>query len=223
MVSALSGHGQPVENVSSICPVTENSDCFCQCTSMHRFRLSTSYGYGESRRYQEADSMLHGLERRLTRLEKRVAQKVDPPKVCNCRVSTRHHDSVCLDGLLKKMPRTCPIHGFRELGMFWWTPHWRPLRREDNQFCPCTPHPWRSFVLNGPRTWEAHNAAKEAWSRFELVRELTFEEEHSRLTAVQEEYWSVRAEWYEKSGRQPPTRQEILRLGREMVPRFRGR
>ena len=78
-------------------------------------------------------------------------------------------------------------------------------------------------MLDGPHTWEAQKTAMEALLQFEPMGELTLKQENSRLTAVQEQYWSARAEWYAKSGKQPPTRQEILSFGREKVPRFRGR
>lgn len=162
------------------------------------------------------------LEKRLSRLETRVAKRKEDTKVCSCRISTRFHNAACLDVLLKRIPRVCPIHGFRELGTLWFTPSWCLLRREDNQYCPCPPHPWRSFVLNGPRTWEAQDAAREAWEKFQPGDELSFEEENRRLDVVMKQYWAGRQQWYVKTGRQPPTRREILKLGRDGVPTYRS-
>lgn len=168
--------------------------------------------------------MRNGLEKRLSRLEKRVAERTERPSFCICRVSTRFHNAECLDAVLKGTPRVCPVHGFRELGTFWWTPEQYGLRREDNQFCPCRPHSWRSFVLStGPRTWEGSYAAQEASLKDQPDAGFSFEERHRRSEAVMEGYWAARQQWVEKAGRQPPSRQEIVKLGRERVPKFVGR
>jgi hypothetical protein len=98
--------------------------------------------------------MWNGLEKRISRLEKRVAERTEKNKVCNCRVETRFHNADCLDAVLKGMSRVCSVHGFRKLGFFFWTSKQYLLQSEDNQFCPCPPHPWRSFLLSeGPHTW----------------------------------------------------------------------
>ena len=95
--------------------------------------------------------MSNGLERRLSRLEHVVAEWTKP-RICNCRGETQYHNADCLDRLLKRMPRVCPIHSFRDLGYFMQVPWCFPLISEDSQFCPCPPDPWRSFVLSkGPQ------------------------------------------------------------------------
>src|ERR1035441_1852110 len=60
--------------------------------------------------------MWNGLEKRISRLEKRVAEGTEKNKVCNCRGETRYHSADCLDAILKGIPRVCPLHGFREQG-----------------------------------------------------------------------------------------------------------
>lgn len=170
--------------------------------------------------------MANGLEKRLSRLEKQAAERTEEPKVCNCRITTRFHNAACLEALLKGIPRVCPVHGFRELGRFSFTPSWYVLLRDSdrpNDICPCPPHPWRWFVLNGPRTWEAQAAAREAWTTMEEVPTLSFEEEHRRLAVVVGQYFASRQLWYEKLGRQPPSQQEIVKLGKWGMPKFVGR
>ena len=100
------------------------------------------------------------LEKRLSRIERRL----DPPAPCNCRLITRVHDANCLAAILEKTERKCPVHGFREMGsLFMWSPQY-PLVDEDNQFCPCPPHPWRSLQLRGESvTKEERDAAMQAW------------------------------------------------------------
>ncbi len=175
------------------------------------------------------------LEKRISRLEKRAVERIEKPKICNCRISTRYHNAACLEALLKGLTRVCPLHGFRVLGTFWFTPSWYVLRRRggdrDNELCPCPPHPWRSHVLNGPRTWEAQAAAREAWDKLSRdappidpeERKRQFQENSRRIDTLVEGYLTARAEWVEKSGRQPASRAEILKQGREGVPRFTGR
>lgn len=85
--------------------------------------------------------------------------------------------------------------------MFFWTPKWSGLRREDNQYCPCPSHPWRSFVLNGPRTWEANHAASKAWHELPQDPVGDVQEENRRSGAIMEEYWADRERWAEKTGR----------------------
>ncbi len=36
--------------------------------------------------------MRNDLEKRLSRLEKRAAERIEKPKVCNCRVRTSYHE-----------------------------------------------------------------------------------------------------------------------------------
>jgi hypothetical protein len=143
--------------------------------------------------------MSNELERKISRLEKRAAEETAGPRVCNCRVITRYHNAECLDALLKCMPLVCPVHGFRELGRFWWTPAWcvrRTRAGDDNEFCPCPPHPWRWFVRNGPRTWEARDAAVEAWHNLPPDPPSDLQEENRRAETVAERYWAARERWY---------------------------
>ncbi len=157
--------------------------------------------------------MRSGLEKRLARLEKRVAERTEKTKVCNCRVWTRFHCSSCLYSVLKGTPRVCPVHGFRELGFFWWTPQKTTLRSEDHRFCPCPPHPWRSFQLSeGPHRTEARHAALEAETLIppDLVLDLAEDNQRSRVTI--DAYCDERRRWLAESGRRLPTRAELVKL-----------
>lgn len=156
--------------------------------------------------------MLNGLERRVARLEQRIAERAEKPRVCNCRVQTRFHGADCLDAVLTGTSRVCPLHGFRELGFFWWTPRWCALNSEDNQFCPCPPHPWRSFVMNGPRTWEAHAAASGAWAELPPVDYPDLQEDRRRGEVLLAQYSEARQRWVEKTGRQLPSQKELIKL-----------
>jgi hypothetical protein len=192
-----------------------------------------------TRQDEEVHSMWSGLEKRLARLEKRMAERIQEAKICNCRaVTTRFHNAECLAALLKGMPLVCPVHGLRHLGRFMWTPKWALLRTreggDDNQFCPCPPHPWRSFVLSSrqgaPHTWEESYAAREASVNLPPDPILDpqegnrrVQENARRIDAMWEEYCAACQLWVEKSGRRLPTRQEIVKLGREGVPKFVGR
>jgi hypothetical protein len=183
-----------------------------------------------TREDEEVHSMWSGLEKRLARLEKRVAERIQEAKVCNCRLNTRYHNAECLAALLKGIPRVCPVHGFREIGKFLFTPKWSHLRREDDPYCPCPPHPWRSFVLSeSPHTWEESYAAQAARNKVEPDPILDpqegnrrVQETTRRIDAMWEEYCEACQLWVEKSGRRLPTRQEIVKLGREGVPKFVG-
>jgi hypothetical protein len=170
----------------------------------------------------EALSM-SGLASRLSKIEQRFGIKTVASFICICRARTCFHNAKCFNTLLEKLERVCPIHGFRELGMFWFMPSWRGLRREDNQFCPCQPHPWRSFALNGPHTWEAQAKARAEWLAWQRIDNLSFDEEKLQLEAVLEKFYDARLKWYEASKRHPPSLSEIVKLGRERLPRFRGR
>jgi hypothetical protein len=155
--------------------------------------------------------MSNGLERRLSRLEHVVAERTKP-RICNCRAETQYHNADCLDGLLKRMPRVCPIHSFRDLGFFLWMPLRFPLLSEDNQYCTCPPDLWRSFILSGvPRTREAHYDALEA-SRKLWGNPLNLEEDNKRAHAMEEKYWETRQQFVDKTGRQLPGRRELIEL-----------
>jgi hypothetical protein len=157
--------------------------------------------------------MWNGLEKRLSRLEQRGAERTRKPRVCDCRVETRFHGADCLDEIVNGMARDCPSHGFRELGFFFWTPRWCALIPEDNQFCPCHPHPWRSFLINGPHTWEAHHAAREAWNNVQKDNSmLNLQEDNRRADSIMAKYFGARQHWVEKAGRQLPSREELVKL-----------
>jgi hypothetical protein len=160
--------------------------------------------------------MLNGLEKRLARLEQRIEALTEEPKVCSCRVETRFHGADCLGAVLKGMSRVCPRHGFRELGFFFWTPGWRTLNAEDNQFCPCPPDPWRSFLLSeAPHTWEGHDAAREACGKLSPADHSNIQEDRRRGDALLVQYLEARRQWVEKTGRQLPIREELVKLQRE--------
>lgn len=155
--------------------------------------------------------MPNGLGKRLCRIEQFLAG-APQSRVCNCRVETQFHNASCLGALLKIMPRDCPLHGFRELGFFLWVPLRCPLLFEDNQYCPCPPDPWRTFILSGvPRTRERHEDALEA-SRKIWGGQLSLAEDNNRVDAVLEKYWEARRLWIDKMGRQMPTRRELAKL-----------
>lgn len=173
--------------------------------------------------------MWNGLEKRLSRLEKRLAERTHGPSVCNCRVHTRFHNAECLAAVLKGIPWVCPIHGIRQLGRFTWTPKQYLLsyrNGDDNPYCPCPPHPWRSFVLSnlnkprkGPPNWEEHDAARKAWDNLPPDPILDCEEgnrrlqeESCRIDALCEEYWAACQEWFEKSGRDLTNQPELAKL-----------
>lgn len=108
---------------------------------------------------------------------------------------THFHNAACLEALLKNVPRLCPVHGFRDLGTLWWKPAQYGLVEEDNQFCPCPPHPWRSFVLSkGPPTWEDHHAARKAWEELPPDPTFDFQEEKRRTDEVINGYLAARRE-----------------------------
>jgi hypothetical protein len=144
------------------------------------------------------------LKRKIARLEKQAAKQTEKAKLCNCRVMTRYHNAECLDALLKHMPLVCPVHGFRELGRFWWTPAWSVLRTragDDNEFCPCPPHHRRSRVLSeDPRIWAAADAARDAGLNLPAVPRPSLQERNRQAEAVMERYWVAHAQWYERQG-----------------------
>jgi hypothetical protein len=156
--------------------------------------------------------MWNGLERRLSRIEQLLAKRTEVPRVCNCRIETRFHSAGCLNAILKGMSRVCPCHGFRELGFFFSTSRWCALNSEDNQFCPCPPHPWRSFLINGPRTWEAHYAARDACDKLPEAEYSNIQEDRRRGGVLLAQYWEERRQWVKKTGRQLPSREELVKL-----------
>ncbi len=88
---------------------------------------------------------------------------------------------------------------------------WCLIKAEDNQFCPCPPHPWRSYLLSGDRSWEAHDAAKSA--EYEPPPpKFSFQEERRRFDALVDEYHEARQKWLDTSGRELPSLEELRKL-----------
>jgi hypothetical protein len=159
----------------------------------------------------------NGIEKRVLRLERLVSKGTRKPQVCNCRIETRYHDANCLAAILNGT-RICPVHGFRELGFFFWTAKQYPLQSEDNQVCPCSPHPWRSFLLSrGPHTWEGHHAAQDAWNNLPDAHQSSIQEESLQTDATLVKYGRARQEWIERTGRELPDPEELKRLQWERV------
>jgi hypothetical protein len=162
--------------------------------------------------------MSSGIEKRLLRLEHLVAKRTRKPQVCNCRIETRYHNANCLAAILNGMSRVCLAHGFRELGFFFWTAKQYALQSEDNQVCPCPPHPWRSFLLSkGSHTWEGQRAAQEAWNNLADAHQSNIQEENLQTDAMLAKYGKARQEWIERTGRPLPSPQELKRLQWERV------
>jgi hypothetical protein len=170
--------------------------------------------------------MSHAFEKRLSRLEALISTKLELPKICNCRTDTRFHSPNCLKAILQGASRVCPTHGFRDFGFFMFAATWSALKPEDFPFCPCPEDPWRSFVLNGPRTWEAHNAAREACRQRESEPEeplpsRDLAQEHAALDLVIGEYEQSKHQWMEQTRRQLPNRDEIPTMHRKHVRKRR--
>ena len=170
------------------------------------------------------------LEKRMSRIEKRLADRTKRPSVCICRSRTSYHNAKCLLAVLKGIPWVCPIHGFRNLGRFWFTPQWNILRvREggiDNQFCPCPPDPWRSHVLNGrqgvPQTSGDGSAALAAGVKLQMdafdpqsdpqEEQRLFLEESARISAVVDGYLDACYEWDATYGKELIKRPELAKV-----------
>jgi len=148
------------------------------------------------------------LEKRISRLE----MLINPPELCNCRVETRFHDSNCLAAILEQTIRECPVHGFREMGFFFWTPSQYVILDEDNEICPCAPHPWRSFVL-GPRphTWEGHEAARQDWANMPDDNGFNLQLDRDRADTLLAAYDDTREQWTLKSRRRLPSQKELMK------------
>ena len=165
--------------------------------------------------------MSKALEKRLARVEQLVAKRMETPRICNCKVATKFHNATCLNAILERAPRVCPLHDFRELGFFMSTPQQYPLISEDNEVCPCPPHPWRSFVLNEDRTWEGRDAAMEAWHNLPAPEPSDFEENKRQTDAVLATYYASRQQWLDTTGRQLPSGEEIRKLALKRAKRAR--
>ncbi len=151
------------------------------------------------------------LEKRLSRIEQRLLKRTEEARVCICRLETRFHSGNCLEAILKGMSRVCPLHGFRDLGFFFCAARPYRLGSEEDQFCPCPPHPWRSFVLSKSHTWEEHNVAREACNKFPADEHFNFKEDHRRIEEAVAEYASERQKWV-KSGMRLPSKHELVKL-----------
>jgi hypothetical protein len=157
--------------------------------------------------------MLSALEKIISRLEKQAAKRSQKTSICNCRAETLYHNASCLDAVLKGILRVCPVHGFRELGFFCWHSKLYPLGPESDQSCPCPPDPWRLWVRRigpDPRTSPQYGRPE--------VREVcpdpvfNLQEDNRRTGALVEEYRAARDLWIKKSGRELPSRQELVKL-----------
>jgi hypothetical protein len=162
------------------------------------------------------------IERRVSRLEKSLAERTRERSICNCRVGTTFHNGPCLAAILEKACRVCPVHGFRDFGCFMWSARSYPVKAEDNQFCPCPPHPWRSFLLSErPHTWEGHYAAREACIKLPMDSSSNSQEDHPQVKEVHRKYQQERQRWVESEGRLPD-REEVKKLAWKRA-RARGR
>jgi hypothetical protein len=156
--------------------------------------------------------MRNSLEKRLVRLEQLAAKRNEKALLCTCRALTFSHDSSCLAAIMKGVSRVCPSHDFREIGGFGWCAESDPLVPEDNQFCPCRPHPMRSFLLSdGPHTPEGLKAAEEA-SQGIRRDDFPYREDSRRSEAIRAKYREDRRQWLQKSGRQLPSLEELRKL-----------
>jgi hypothetical protein len=157
--------------------------------------------------------MRNALEKRVSGLERRVTVTRGKAAVCNCRIETRFHSADCLEAILKNVYRNCPVHGFRTLGTFFQTSHSMPLVGEDNQACPCPPHPWRSFLLSrSPDPWKDREAAEKASEQISPYPTYDLQEDLRRLNAIFAAYRLARQEWVAQAGRALPSQNEISRL-----------
>ena len=159
--------------------------------------------------------MSKALEKRLARMEQLVAKRMETPRICNCKVETKFHNATCLNAILERAPRVCPLHGFREFGFFMWTPPQFPVSWEDNDVCPCPPHPWSSFVLSKDHTWEGHDAAIEAWHELPTAEASDFEENNRQTDAALATYYASRQQWLDTTGLQLPSRRRNSEAGLE--------
>jgi hypothetical protein len=149
------------------------------------------------------------LDKRLFRLERLL----DPPSPCNCRLITCFHNADCLAAILEKTERKCPVHGFRGMGALFQRPPQYPLVDEDNQFCPCPPHPWRSLQLRrNSATTEDSAVAMQAWHDMPPAPESNFQENSDRTRALWRAYDEERHQWIRKTGRQLPSFEELKKM-----------
>ncbi len=156
--------------------------------------------------------MNKALANRIARLET-LATETKEARTCICRGDkTTCHDAKCLAAVLRGIPLVCPVHGWRNLGRIWVIAPWVVLRYrvggDDNRFCPCPPHPWRSFVLkrvqssNKHPSWEESAVAMEAWKNLPPDPPTDFEMLRRDLRTVLDQYSAACELWIQNSKRQ---------------------
>jgi hypothetical protein len=181
--------------------------------------------------------MSRGLEVRLSRIEQCAAERTEKPLICNCRESTRYHNSACLAELLRKMPRVCQVHGFRDLGHFLWLYPEGRLLQEDTPFCPCVVNPWNAFIRGpGPHTIEGLYVVQEAFCKETLPEYPDFDDEgvlqeirwEKELQEFQQgmrlidDYDKALGRWLWDTGQIPSvSRRELARLESQRVRRHK--
>lgn len=159
--------------------------------------------------------MSNGLEKRLSRLE-HIVVETTKPRICNCREETQYHNADCLDRLLKRMPRVCPIHSFRDLGSLKQVCSSSPLISGDSRFCPCPPHPWRSFILSkGPHTKEERLEAIYASLKIPRPRSVQFSLRHLPGTRPAVQVLGSSPAVDQKKGWQLPSLDELKNLSHD--------
>lgn len=153
------------------------------------------------------------LKKKISRLEKQAAEETRETAICHCRVETLYHNAACLDAVLKGISRVCPVHGFRELGFFCWHSKQYPLGSESDQFCPCPPHPWRLWVQRkGPDPRSSPQFGRSEALEVQPDPAFDLQADNRRIDALVDEDSAARAAWIKKSGRELPSRQELVKL-----------
>ena len=169
--------------------------------------------------------MLNEFEKRLARLEKRVAQRSEErnekTSACNCRLETHYHNADCLDAILKGILRVCPVHNLRSLEPFTSTEARLPLRSGDDQFCPCPSHPQRSVLLS--KHARPLDVLKRHYPKPPPDPTFNPQVDKRRVDAIVDKYSADCQAWVHKSGRQLPSRQEIVELQIERSAQKRQR
>jgi hypothetical protein len=164
-------------------------------------------------------SVSSAIERRLSRVEAQVAKRLERVKICNCKVVTRHHNANCLRAILNASSRECPVHGFRDFGFLWQVPNWVILSGDDDQFCSCPEHPWRSFVpVRAPG--RLITRLKKLGQRFLMNSPILKNNANSYISCLRNT--TSLGSNGQKSDRELTSRQEILELNLDDVTRKNG-
>jgi hypothetical protein len=66
--------------------------------------------------------------------------------------------------------------------------------------------------MNGPHTWEGNYAAREACNKLPPADHSNLQEDRRRGEALLAQYTEAGQQWVEKTGRQLPSREEIVKL-----------